>query len=213
MAIIYGVPASPFVRKVMMAHAVKGLDYEFELTMPKSDDAEFREASPLGKIPGYRTDDGFGFSDSAVIVAYIERLPSAVNLYPADNNQMAKALWLERYCDTQLMEVTAALYFQKIIGPKFFQMETDQERVTELVSKLIPAELDYVESQATDGWFVGGQITIADIAIASNMFNLMHVDFDLTNWPKLNAFVERLRASDFAKAQLEAELNMLNQAL
>lgn len=208
MAIIYGVPVSPFVRKVMMAHSIKEIDYQLKMTMPQSEDAEFRIASPLGKIPAYRTDDGAAFSDSAVIVAFVERLDSPVSLYPQDNNQFAQALWLERYCDTQLMTVTSALYYQRVIGPKFFEHQADTDRVNELVDELLPKELDYIESQMTDNWLVGDSISIADVALASNLMNLMHADFSLTSWPKTNSFFARVQAHDFYKAQLAAEMTM-----
>jgi len=69
MAIIYGVAPSPYVRKTMLAHAFKGIPYELKVTIPGSDDPEFREGNPLGKVPAYRTDDGFAFADSSVIIA------------------------------------------------------------------------------------------------------------------------------------------------
>lgn len=207
MAIIYGVPVSPFVRKVMLAHAAKGFTYELKPTPPGSDNPEFQEASPFGKIPGYRTDDGFGFSDSSVIVAYIERLACDTKLYPQDNNAFAKALWLEEYADTKLMEATAGLYFQNVIGPNFFEHQTDEQRVAALVDELIPAQLDYVESQVSGDWLVEDQLSIADIAIGSSLINLTHTEFDIdaTRWPKTQAYFERLMTLPYFQQQLATE--------
>jgi len=212
MAVIYGVPISPFVRKVMMAHDVKGIEYKLQITVPQSDDADFRAASPLGKIPAYTTDDGFSFADSAVIIAYLERLESPVSLYPQDNNQYAHALWLERYADTQMMSATAALFYQLVIGPKFFNFETVDARVKELNDQLIPAELDYLESQMSDSWLVGETISIADIAVAANLISLFHLDFDLSKWPNTQAYLERLKVSDFFTRQVASEKSALSRA-
>ena len=48
---VHGVGASPFVRKVRVALAEKGLDYELEPVLPFGASAEFKKISPLGKIP------------------------------------------------------------------------------------------------------------------------------------------------------------------
>lgn len=47
----HGVPLSPFVRKVLFTLEYKKLDFEINPVFPGSDDAAFREISPLGKIP------------------------------------------------------------------------------------------------------------------------------------------------------------------
>lgn len=208
MATIYGVPPSPYVRKVMLAHALKGVVYELAITMPGSDDKEFREASPLGKVPGYRTDDGAAFADSSVIIAYLEKTSPEIKLYPQDANDYARALWLEEYGDTAMTEACAALYFQRVIGPKYFSLETDQARVSELVSELIPAVLNYVENQLGSGdWLVGDTISVADLAIGTNLVNLYHAKFEIdqTRWPKLARFKDRFMSLEAVKAQLTEE--------
>jgi len=65
--IVYGATLSPFVRKVMVAGAEKGIDLELRSVVPQSEDAEFRECSPFGKIPGLRDGD-FTLSDSTAII-------------------------------------------------------------------------------------------------------------------------------------------------
>ena len=214
MALIYGVPASPYVRKVMLAHGAKGVPYELQITTPGSDDEDFRAASPFGKIPAYKTDDGFVFSDSSAILGYLERLDYSVKLYPADNNQYARALYLEEYADTQMMAATAALYFQLIIGPKFFAAETDSVRVEELTTQLIPTELDYIEGQMSDGWLVGDSLSVADMAVGSNLMNLLHTKFELdaTRWPKTKAYFERLQGQEFYTKQIESECHLFASA-
>ena len=52
--IVYGSSLSPFVRKLLVVADEKGLVMEVEPTAPNSNDPAFREASPFGKIPGFR---------------------------------------------------------------------------------------------------------------------------------------------------------------
>lgn len=215
MAILYGVPVSPFVRKTMLAHACKGVDFELKMIPPSSDEPEFRQASPFGKIPGYRTDDGVFFADSSVIIAYLEKTVPKTKLYPEDPNDYARALWLEEFADTKMMEATAGLYFQRVIGPKFVEHKIDNARVAELVTKLIPAVLDYAESQLSYAdWFVDGVISVADIAIGTNLVNLHHANFDIDSlrWPKLAEFNTRFMGLEIVKNQLKQEAVMLAEA-
>ncbi|WKE66392.1 glutathione S-transferase family protein [Gallaecimonas kandeliae] len=208
MPILYGVPMSSFVRKAMLALTHKGISYRFQPAIPGSDDADFREASPLGKVPAFRTDDGFGFADSSVIIAYLEKTNSNNSLYPAAANDYAWALWLEEYGDTRMMEATGGLYFQKVIGPAYFGHTTDPERVRELSEKLVPAVLDYMESQLRQGaWLVGDELSVADLALASNLANLHYCDYDISpaRWPKLADFKARLWALPLMQAQMELE--------
>ena len=209
MAIIYGVPPSPYVRKTLLAHAIKGISAELKPTMPGSDDPEFRAASPFGKIPAYRLNDTTAFSDSSVIIAYLERTNNANSLYPADAAEYAIALALEEYSDTKFSEVVSALYYQRIIGPMFFQHETDQTRVDELLTGLIPTHLDYLESTlAGNTYFVGNSFSVADLSIGSHMLSLYHAKFDIdaTRWPSVAAFNNAFLARSEVKEQLAQEL-------
>jgi glutathione S-transferase len=64
--IIYGSSISPFVRKVLVALNEKGIRYEHRPVAPQAEDADFRAASPMGKIPAI-DHDGFRLADSSAI--------------------------------------------------------------------------------------------------------------------------------------------------
>lgn len=214
MAIVYGLPPSPYVRKVMLAHAFKNVSYELAPTFPGSEDASFREASPLGKIPAYRVNDSFGFSDSAVITAYLERAHPENALYPVDANDYAQALWLEKYNDTKLSEVTAALYFQRVVGPAFFEHTTEEERVSDLITNLIPAQLTYLEQTlANNTYFVGNTFTIADLVIGASLMSLEHADFtiDKATWPALAKFATAFFNRAEVVTQFNTEKSLINK--
>ena len=52
--IVYGSSISPFVRKVLAFAAEKGLEVELKPSGLGNKDPEFLEASPFGKMPGFR---------------------------------------------------------------------------------------------------------------------------------------------------------------
>ena len=72
MPTVYGVPASPFVRKVLVALTEKGIANDREDVIPVNVSAEYRKISPLGKIPAFRDGD-LTLADSSVIIAYLEK--------------------------------------------------------------------------------------------------------------------------------------------
>lgn len=212
MPILYGVPLGPYVRKTMLALAHKHVEYSLKPTGPGSDDAEFRESSPIGKIPAFKPDSGRGFSDSSVIVAYLERTSNINPLYPEDNGDFSQAMWLEEYADTKMSETTNALYFQRVVGPIFFKHVTDDERVEEILTKLLPPVLVYLETVVkADTWIFGDRLSIADLCIGSNLVSLMHANFNLDEgkWPKLAAFFARFVELDVVKKQLAVEKQAL----
>jgi len=215
MSILYGVSPSPFVRKAMLAHAHKNVPYEMKITMPNSEDEEFLLASPTGKIPGYKTDDGVAFADSSVIVAYLERISNDNALYPDKASDFAQALWLEEWGDSELMSATGALYFQRVIGPMFFKQEADLNRVDEIITDLIPKVFNLLESRLLDGsWLVGDKLSIADITIGACLISLLHADYQIeqVRWPKLYSYNERFLALPIAQAQIANEQSMINQS-
>ena len=93
MRIVHGANASPFVRKVRVALAEKGLAYELKPIFPFNVSAEYKKISPLGKIPAYE-EDGKTLADSSVICAYLERAHPEPALYPSDPYEYGRArLW------------------------------------------------------------------------------------------------------------------------
>src|SRR5262245_9125175 len=126
MPTVYGANASPFVRKVRVALAEKGVPYELEPVMPGPGmPPEFRQMSPLGKIPAFRDGERI-LADSSVIIAYLERTHPTPPLYPADAYDYARALWFEEYADGGLVTQIGAIFFQRIVGPRFFGRPTDE---------------------------------------------------------------------------------------
>ena len=77
-------PASPYVRKVMVAAAETGLDERIELipTNVRDPDPELAGHNPLSKVPALITDDGESLFDSPVICEYLDSLHDGPKLFP-----------------------------------------------------------------------------------------------------------------------------------
>jgi len=201
MPTLYGAPVSPFARKVMVALAEKSIVYEHDPVVPAVAPAEFKrvskDVSPLGRIPAYRDGD-FALADSSVIIAYLERIKPSPALYPSDTRDYARALWFEEYGDGGLAPIVGAkIFFQKIAGPAFFKVPTDEAVVSKAINEELPPLFDYLEGQLGNGdWLVGRSFSIADIGVATQFAqaSFCGVSPEAKRWPKLAAYVDRALA-------------------
>jgi len=214
MATLYGAGLSPFVRKVRVLLAEKGVSYEHDPVVPFNVSAEYKAMSPLGKIPAYRDEKG-ALADSSVICAYLERRHPTPALYPSDPYEYARALWFEEYGDSPLVAITGPkIFFQKIIGPAFFNQPTDDAVVSKAVNEELPPLFDYLESQITGDWLVGSQFSIADISIGTQFVNLRlaGVSVDAARWPKLVRYIARVHERPSFKKLIEEDRAALGQS-
>jgi len=206
MITLYGANASPFVRKVMAVLAIKELPYEHIPSMPFSGDAELAKVSPLGKVPAL-VDGDLDIADSKVICRYLESAYPEVPVYPTDSKQRARADWLEEYGGTVLAESAAGIFFHRFMVPNVFKRPVDEEAVDKIIDEKLPPLLDYVESQVPAEGFIFGDLTVADLALASPFVNAGYARYtiDAARWPKASALVERVKSHSAVAPLLEAE--------
>ncbi len=213
MAKVYGVALSPFVRKVRVALAEKGIAYEQDPVIPVNVSAEYRKKSPLGKIPAFEDGDRT-LADSSVICAYLDRVHPNPALYPADSYDYARALWFEEYGDGGLVPVIGPkIFFQKVVGPMFFQQKTDEAVVKKALEEELPPMFDYLESQTDGPFMVGKHLTVGDIGLTSPFVNLRLAGHgvDSKRWPKLAAYIDRMFSRPSFKALIAEEEKMVGR--
>jgi len=208
MPTVYGVNASPFVRKVRVFLAEKGIAYDLEPVMPMNVSAEYRKISPLGKVPAFRDGDRT-LADSSVICAYLERTHPTPALYPADPYDYARALWFEEYADGGLAPIMGAkFFFQRVVGPMFFNQPADEAVVSKALNEELPPMFDYLDGEvANDTALVGNRFSIADIGVGTQFVNFRHAggQIDAGRWPKLARYVAAIHARPSFKALIDEE--------
>jgi glutathione S-transferase len=198
--VVLGAGVSPFVRKVRAFLAEKGQPYAHEQVNPYAPPEGWRELSPLGKIPVLRDGERV-INDSSVICQYLERRFPDPALYPQDDYDFARALWLEEFMDGGFVAVVGPKLFQALVlRPLLTQKPADAE--TEAAARQAWDEqaapmLDYLERTLGGGeHFVGGRLSIADLAVASPFVNARHAGFApaRARWPRLRGFLDRMWA-------------------
>lgn len=200
--LVYGSSISPFVRKVLAFGAEKGIALELKQVGLGSVDPEFIEASPFGKIPGFRDGD-YVLSDSTAIVSYLEAKHPDPNLIPTAAKARGRAIWYDEFADTILTAAGGAIFFNRVVAPRFLGRDGDEAAAAKAEKESLPPALDYIEKVLpASGFLVEDRLTLADLAVASPFVNLAHTGIrpDAKTHPKLAAFVEKMHAREsFAK--------------
>lgn len=195
--IVYGSSLSPFVRKVLVFAAEKGIPVENIIPRPHTDEhAEFRKASPFGKIPALRHND-FTISDSSAIVTYLDAIGPEPKLIPDDPRAHARTVWYDEFADTILFGTGVKMFFNRIVAPLLFNIEGDLAAAEKAEKEELPPIVDYLESIApASGFLIGDRLTLADIAVASPWVNFAHlgIAMDPATHPRASAYIAAILA-------------------
>lgn len=92
-------PTSPYVRKVMVTAAEKGLSDRIETIAARAPENDIEAHNPLGKVPTLETDDGDILYESKIICEYLDSLAGGVELYPKSGKARWQALMLQGLAD------------------------------------------------------------------------------------------------------------------
>ena len=209
--ILFGSSVSPFVRKVLIFAAEKGITLDNKPLSPHADDAEFRAASPLGKIPAL-ADGDYSLADSTAIVSYLEAKYPARPLIPLEPKARGKAIWYEEYADTVMFPVLTILFMNRVVLPKFRKIPGDLAKADEVEAKQVPPLYVYLESVLpAQGFLVGDSLSIGDIAVTSMLINADHsgLRIDAGKYPKLAAWFARIAARPSVSGLIAAERKQL----
>ncbi len=188
--IVYGVPLSPFVRKTLAYIAEKAIKVDVVPVGLGSQDPAFREASPFGKIPGFRDGD-FAISDSTAIIAYLEAKYPEPALIPAEPKSRARVIWYEEFGDTILVGAAGKIFFNRIVSPRFLRKPGDEALAAQGEAEMGPL-LAYLEGIIpASGFLVDDRLTLADLAVSSPFVNLSHcgIEVSAADHPKLAAYL------------------------
>lgn len=204
---LIGAGLSPFVRKVRVILAEKGLAHEHEPLTPFGPNPEYRKLHPLGKIPTL-TDGDKVIPDSSAIAVYLERIAPNPALISADAYQAARTVWYEEYADSALVQAVIPYFQNRVLFPLFMKRPGDEALVKKAASEAIPPVFTYLEEQLGDNeYLVGNRFSLADIATASPFVNYAHGGgtIDQAKYPRLASYVERLHGRPSFKGFIAEE--------
>jgi glutathione S-transferase len=155
MLTLCGFSASNYYNKVKLALLEKGIPFDEELAWAGQTDTT---ASPLGKVPYLKTDEGT-LCESTVILEYLEAKYPQHPLLPADPFAAAKARELLRFIELHLELVARNLYPEAFFGGKVSDAAKDK------VGRQLEKNVAAFAKLASFSPFIGGtDFTLADVA-------------------------------------------------
>ena len=188
---IVGSYISPYVRKVLVCLDIKNLPYELDPIVPFYGNDQFAAVSPLRRIP-VLIDGDITIPDSTIICEYLEDRYPDPPLYPRSLVSKARARWLEEYADSRMGEVFIWRFFnQLVIRRAVWGEQADTIVLQKAREEEIPQILDYLEQTVPHDGHLFGEISVADISLASFFRNIEMANFELDGqkWPKTRRFV------------------------
>ena len=197
---LYGLRMSNYYSLAKALMIEKGIEYE-EVKAPPSQEEDYLERSPMGKMPSIEVNGRF-LSESIAIFQYLEQL--VPGLLPEDPFEAAKAM--ELVCHMKLdVELVARRCLPELLFNKPVSDETKKEVRRDLLKGIKAVDRLLV----CDPYILGDQLTIADFyafycfGLASKRAELVEVDL-LVDSPKMAALLGRL-AEQPSIAQVTAE--------
>lgn len=136
MLVLCGFTLSNYHNKVKLALLEKGVAFTEELAHPRDKTEAMLQASPLGKVPFIRTEQG-SLCESQAILDYLERAYPTPALLPADAWQAAKVHELNTFIELHIELVARELYPKAFFGGEV--SEANAERIRTLLVRNIAA--------------------------------------------------------------------------
>lgn len=175
-----------------LPHTLEKVDLRSHQTSSGND---FYQINPKGYVPALQLDDGQLLTEGMAIVQYIADLVPEKKLAPpaATIGRARLQEWLG-FIGTEI---------HKSFGPMFNRDASDE--VKNAAWDKISKRLDLVEKQLADRDYLLGEFSAADAYLFTCLNWAGSMKRPLDGWPKVAAFMERMKARPSVQAALKAE--------
>lgn len=158
--------------------------------------ADYRNINPKGYVPALQLDNGDVLTEGPAIVQYLaDQVPEKKLVPTAGTMERYKLVEWLNFISTELHK-----NFSPLFNPR------TPEETREVVRKTLAQRFDFVAQQLQKGdYLMGNQFTVADAYLFTVLGWAAYVKLDLSPWPVLTAYVERIAARPAVKAAMIAE--------
>ena len=191
---LYYHPLSSFCWKAVIALHENDTPFEKVVVnlMDEKEKAAFLAIWPIGQFPVIKDEArDWLVPESSIIVEYLDQhYPGRTRFIPADPETARQVRMRDRFFDLHVQ-----VPMQHIMDDRF-RAQQGRDRDPILVDKMrtrIAAALGMVEDEMGQGWAMGGDFTMADIAAMPALF---YADIAMPfgdSYPKTAAYLDRLK--------------------
>lgn len=165
---LYGGDLSPFVQRIKMQLAAKGLAFEYAPPTGGFKSEAYLAINPIGKIPCLITDSGMSIPESEVIAEYLEDAFPKPVLRPRKPDERASVRLITRLTDIYLAPAMGKCF--RLIGPT-----GDPAAVQEALGDVNKA-LGFIEGYLSGKKHAAGnKFSVADCALTPILFFITRI--------------------------------------
>lgn len=165
---LYGGDLSPFVQRVKMQLAAKGLEYTYAPPPGGMKSEEYLAINPIGKIPCLVTEAGMSLPESEVIVEYIEDAFPKPVLRPRKPEERAQVRLISRISDLYLVPAMSKSF--GLLAPN-----RDAAAVAVALEDINKALTILERHMSGKKHAAGNKFTVADCAITPVLFFISRI--------------------------------------
>lgn len=182
---------------------LRELGYAFDLervdiaTKLTNSGENYADVNPMGYVPALRLDSGDVLTEGAAIVQYLADTNADSQLAPPAGTVLRARM------QEHLNFVASELH--KAFGPFFDPSASDAEK--EVAGTKVARRFDHVERLLGDGrdYLLGAAFSVADAYLFVVSGWAAPSGIALDGWPRLSAYIDRVRARPAVQAALAAE--------
>jgi len=177
-----------------------GLPFEIEKvdlsTKRTAGDNDFREINPKGYVPALQLDSGLVLTEGPAIVQYVADLVPEKRLVPTAGS-------IERYQVMEMLNFISTEIHQSF--SPLFRATTPNETKNAMRDRLTKRIAFVAQKIEKDGYATGAEFGVADAYLFTVLGWARHVKFDLSPWPAVVAYLEKIAARPAVLAAMKAE--------
>jgi glutathione S-transferase len=157
---------------------------------------DFWQVNPKGQVPVLEVDGGDKLTEGPVIVQYIADKNPGSGLAPAPGT-------MDRYRVQEWLNFTTS-ELHKSFGPIF--RPTTPDEFKKISKENLGKRFDWLNQQlAGKQYLMGDKFTIADAYLFTVLRWMARIEMDISKWPNLKAYFDRVQARPKVQEALKAE--------
>lgn len=161
------------------------------------DGSDFRDLSPKGAVPVLVLENGERLTESAAVLQYIADVKPKAGLAPDSGHP-------DRYRLQEWLSFIGAEIHKAFLFPTFWykddgSLAKPRARITQTLS--VPSA-----HLAEREFLVGDRFTVADAHLTWALLLLRPAGVDITQWPSLSSYLERMQARPAVREAIATEL-------
>ena len=162
-----------------------------------ADGSDYYAINPKGAVPTLRTDDGDLLTEVAVLLQYISELAPDSGLIPHDG--------VARYRELEMINFIATEVHKGFPPPKALLPNYPAEAWNMAAEKFGRKLTFLADRLGANPFLTGERIRAADVYLYTILRSAMRFDYDLSSWPALVSYMQRLSIYPAIEAALAEE--------